>query len=106
GIGVNTVIFTAAQHMLLDRLAVPRPEQLRLMEWTEPHDGVVESLGGWWDDSPGKGQQTATSFSYPVYQQLRKQSAAAVGLFAFKPLDRQTVTVDGHSEAVQAEMVS
>ena len=27
-------------------------------------------------------------------------------LFAFKPLDRQTVTVDGHAEAVTAEMVS
>jgi hypothetical protein len=25
GIGVNTVLFTAAQHMLLDRLAVPHP---------------------------------------------------------------------------------
>ncbi len=55
GIGVNTVIFTAAQHMLLDRLVVPHPEQLRLLEWTEPQDGVVESMWGWWDDSPGGG---------------------------------------------------
>jgi predicted permease len=105
GIGVNTVIFTAAQHMLLDRLAVPHSEQLRLLEWTEPQDGVVESMWGWWDDSPGGGQ-TSTSFSYPVYQQLRKQSSAMESLFAFKPLDRQTVTVDGHAEAVEAEMVS
>ncbi len=105
GVGVNTVIFTAAQHMLLDRLAVPHPEQLRLLEWTEPHGGVVESLWGWWDDSPGEGQ-TSTSFSYPVYVQLRKQSSAMEDLFAFKPLDRQTVTVDGHAEALAAEMVS
>jgi predicted permease len=105
GVGVNTVIFTAAQHMLLDRLGVPHSEQLRLLEWTEPHDGVVESMWGWWDDSPGEGQ-TSTSFSYPVYQQLRKQSSAMESLFAFKPLDRQTVTVDGHAEPVEAEMVS
>ncbi|HET6216517.1 MAG TPA: ABC transporter permease [Acidobacteriaceae bacterium] len=105
GIGVNTVIFTAAQHMLLDRLAVPHPEQLRLLWWTEPHLGVVESMWGWFDDLPGGGQ-TSTSFSYPVYQQLRKQSSAMESLFAFKPLDRQTVTVDGHPEAVEAEMVS
>jgi predicted permease len=105
GIGVNTVIFTAAQHMLLDRLAVPHSEQLRLLEWTQPHDGVVESMWGWWDDSPGQGE-TSTSFSYPVYQQLRKQSSAMESLFAFKPLDRQTVTVDGHAEPMQAEMVS
>jgi predicted permease len=105
GVGVNTVIFTAAQHMLLDRLAVPQSEQLRLLKWTQPHGGVVENMWGWWDDSSSPGE-TSTSFSYPVYQQLRKQSSAMESLFAFKPLDRQTVTVDGHAEAVEAEMVS
>ena len=34
GIGVNTTIFTLAKHILLDRLNVPHPEQLRLMNWT------------------------------------------------------------------------
>jgi predicted permease len=105
GIGVNTVLFTAAQHTLLDRLAVPHPEQLRLLAWTEPKEGAVESLWGWYDDLPGGGE-TSTSFSYPVYQQLRKQNTAMQSLFAFKPLDRQTVTIDGHAEAVAAEMVS
>jgi predicted permease len=105
GIGVNTVIFTAAQHMLLDRLTVPHPEQLRLLWWTEPHGGVVENLDGDYDDLPGGGQ-TSTSFSYPVYAQLRKQSSTMESLFAFKTLDRQTVAVDGNTEAVSAEMVS
>ena len=105
GIGANTVLFTAAQHMLLDRLAVPHPEQLRLLAWTEPNGGVVENMWGWYDDLPGGGEKS-TSFSYPVYQQMRKQSSAMESLFAFKPLDRQTVTVDGHAEAVNAEMVS
>ena len=105
GIGVNTVLFTAAQHTLLDRLAVPHPEQLRLLAWTEPKGGAVESLWGWFDDLPGGGR-TSTSFSYPVYQQLRKQNSAMESLFAFKTLDRQTVTVDGHAEAVTGEMVS
>jgi predicted permease len=105
GIGVNTVLFTAAQHTLLDRLAVPHPQQLRLLAWTEPKGGAVESLWGWFDDLPGGGE-TSTSFSYPVYQQLRKQNSAMQSLFAFKTLDRQTVTVDGRAEAVTAEMVS
>ena len=30
GIGANTIIFTLAKGVLLDRLAVPRPNQLRL----------------------------------------------------------------------------
>src|SRR6202795_5192770 len=38
GIGANTVIFTMAKHMLLDRLAVPHPEQLRLLWCTESDD--------------------------------------------------------------------
>jgi len=99
GIGVNTVLFTAAQHTLLDRLAVPHPQQLRLLAWTEPKEGAVESLWGWYDDLPGGGE-TSTSFSYPVYRQLRKQNSTMESLFAFKTLDRQTVTVDGHAEAV------
>ncbi len=105
GIGANTVLFTAAQHMLLDRLVVPHPEQLRLLGWTEPHGGIVESMWGWYDDLPDGGDES-TSFSYPVYQQMRKQSSGMESLFAFKPLDQQTVTVDGHAEAVNAEMVS
>jgi hypothetical protein len=44
GIGANTVIFTAAQHMLLDRLAVPHPEQLKLLAWTEGKNGVVQEM--------------------------------------------------------------
>jgi predicted permease len=105
GVGVNTVIFTAAQHLLLDRLAVPHPEQLRLLAWNQPHDGVIERMWGWYGALPG-GAEGSTSFSYPVYQQLRKQSSGMDSLFAFKPLDRQTVTVDGQGEAVGAEMVS
>ena len=31
GIGANTIIFTLAKGVLFDRLAVPQPEQLRLL---------------------------------------------------------------------------
>ncbi len=105
GIGANTVIFTAAQHMLLDRLNVPHPEQLRLLWWSQPKDGAVEDMWGEFDSDPGGGQRS-TSFSYPVYRQLRQSNRDLQDLLAFKPLDRQTVTVNGHAEAVGAEMVS
>lgn len=105
GIGANTVIFTIAQHLLLDRLNVPHPEELRLLGWSEPNNGVVQTMWGEFDDMPGGGQRS-TSFSYPVYQQLRKQSTGMESLFAFKPLDRETVNVDGRPETVGAELVS
>lgn len=105
GIGANTVIFTTAQHMLLDRLSVPHPEQLRLFEWAQGRDGIVSQMWGWWDTSK-TGEELATSFSYPVYQQLRKENRELADVFAFKPYGRLTATIDGQAQAVDTEMVS
>ena len=105
GIGANTVIFTAAQHMLLDRLNVPHPEQLRMFWWTEPKNGIVDEMWGYWDDSQGGGE-TSTSFSYPVYEQMRRGNRSLADVFAFKPVGRMTVTVNGEAEAAGSEMVS
>ena len=44
---------------------------------------------------------TSTSFSYPVYQLLRKQNHELADLFAFKNLGRINVTVDGEAQVVQ-----
>jgi len=107
GIGANTVIFTAAQHMLLDKLTVPHPDQLRLLWWTQPNqNGIVQEMWGWWDDNSAKIAEVSTSFSYPVYQQLRAHNRSMEELFAFKPLEQQTVAVNGKAEALDAEMVS
>ncbi|HVT96385.1 MAG TPA: permease prefix domain 1-containing protein, partial [Acidobacteriaceae bacterium] len=97
GIGANTAIFTAAQHMLLDRLDVPHPEQLRLFGWTAPRNGVVESLWGQWDDLPGGGM-VSTSFSFPVYLRLRRENRSLADVFAFKGFGRMVATVDGHAQ--------
>jgi len=104
GIGANTVIFTAAQHMLLDRLNVPHAEQLRMLEWSEPHPGVVESLWGWYEDGPWG--LKSTSFSWPVYQQLRSRNRSLADIFAFKNFGRMIAIVDGQPGAANVEMVS
>ena len=105
GIGANTAIFTVAQHMLLDRLNVPHPDELRMFYLSQPRDGVVNELWGWWDDLPGGGRVT-TSFTYPVYEQLRNQNKSLAEVMAFKPYGRMTVTIRGEAEATEAEMVS
>jgi predicted permease len=105
GIGVNTVIFTMAKHMLLDRLGVPHPEQLRLLWCTESDDVAVKGFWGYFDGVPG-GPSITTSFSYPIYQQLRKQNRSLADIFAVKRFGRMTATIDGHAEAVSAEMIS
>ena len=105
GIGANTAIFTVAQHMLLDRLNVSHPEQLRMFYWSEPKDGIVEELWGYFDN-PQDGGEVSTSFSYPVYEQMRRQNRPLADIFAFKPYGRMTVSIRGEAEVANAEMVS
>jgi hypothetical protein len=91
GIGANTIIFTVAKGVLLDRLAVARPGELRLLEIVVPKDNspIYNSSGNFDRDSSG-GMRTS-SFSYPVYELLRAQNAAhpvMQELFAHLPLPR------------------
>jgi predicted permease len=104
GIGANTAIFTVAQHMLLDRLTVPHPDRLRLLEWTQPSaNGAIQDMWGWFEGSGNS--EVSTSFSYPVYEQMRRQNRSLEELLAFKPLG-MTVNVNGQAELDDVEMVS
>ena len=83
GIGANTVIFTVAKQVLLDRLAVPHADQLRLFTIVEGKNSAINSM--WGDYYPNTaGQMTTSSISYPVYQQLRRENRSLQDLFAFK----------------------
>lgn len=70
GIGANAAIFTIARQILLDRLDVHQPEDLRLFAWTGGENRVPIRIWGHWNEA----NHTCTSFSYPVYQQLRRQN--------------------------------
>jgi hypothetical protein len=105
GIGANTAIFSIAKPVLLDRLHVPHPEQLRLLEWTtKSRDSVAQSI--WGEVNRGLDGTYSTSFPYPMYQALTQQSHGLAELFAFKGSGRMDVTVDGEAEVVQTELVS
>src|SRR5271170_4106138 len=87
GIGANTIIFTLAKGVLLDRLAVPQPNQLRIFAIIR--DRRTSPLHSFWGDfySTPDGRSITHSFSYPVYQLLRQQNLAKPvleDLFAFK----------------------
>ena len=105
GIGANTAVFSATKSILLSRLAVPHPEELRLFALTQGDKGIVHGSWGYYDQTPS-GQTLMTSFSYPVYQQLRQQNHALQDIFAFRHFGRMTATIDDKAEAVTTEMVS
>jgi predicted permease len=105
GIGANVAIFTLAQEVLLEKLHVPRPDELRMLNWAAGKGNVIHSTWGQYNKLPN-GDSTSSSFAYPVYQQLRKSNTVLGDLFAFKPMNRITSTVNGEPEIVQGQLVS
>jgi len=105
GIGANTVIFTLTKEVLLDKLGVQAPEQLRLFGWDKEENSVVHWESGTDAETP-TGKTIDTSFSYPIYKQLRQQNRVLEDVFAFKNLDRITATIGGQSEVIEGTMVS
>lgn len=99
-IGANTTIFSIANQLLYQRLAVPHPEQLRLLGWHDDGNTVVHGMWGEWVS----GMPTPL-FSYPVYQQLRAHNEVLDDLFAYKE-DSMNATIHGDAQRVAAVMVS
>jgi predicted permease len=103
-IGANTTIFSVMKRVLLDRLDVPQAEQLRLLHWRGDKHSAVSNVWGVTDNiQDGIG---AASFSYPVYEQLRRDNRVLGDLFAFKNVGRMNATIDGNAQILQGELVS
>ena len=94
GIGVNTAIFSLTYQVLLRELPVQKPEQLVILRSPGDKPGHTSS------DS-----DSATSFSYPLYKDLRAQSHVFSGLLArfAVPLN---VAGQGSTERASGELVS
>ena len=103
-IGANTTIFSIAKQLLYDRLAVPHPEELRLFHWVGDKHVAVNHMWGDRDDSGGP--INSTSFSYPAFEQLRRDNRFLEDLFAFKGVGRLDATINGEAQVLQGEMVS
>jgi predicted permease len=97
GIGGNTAVFSVMNTVLLRYLPLPNPEQLVFLSLPNgPPDGV--STTG--DDDK--------SFSYPVFEALRKEHAVFSDLMAYAPLavDKVAVRIGEDPEEAEGDMVS
>lgn len=104
-IGANTSIFSLANQLLYARLGVPHPEQLHLLTVIAAEHSVVHSSWGSMSPVAGGGTRFA-SFTYPIYQQLRRENRVLDDIFAFKENIRVNATIDGSARAAQLELVS
>ena len=103
-IGANTAIFSIAKSLLYDRLNVPHAEQVRMLFWQDDGHGAVHSMWGEMAPTPNGGSESS-SFSYPVYRELRAHNTVMQELFAFQGTS-MNATIRGTARRVRAEMVS
>src|SRR5215475_2783646 len=89
GIGANTAIFSLLDALLLKKLPVPQPERL-----------VVVTTA-----APGQAGSGISSFSYPVFRELRDGNVVFSGIFAHDALP-VSMSGGGQTERVLAELVS
>jgi putative ABC transport system permease protein len=94
GIGANAAIFALVNRVMLTQLPVRNPKELVLLRSEGPIQGH-----GWSDDD------IATSFTYPMYRDLRDGNSVFSGLMAQYPFDA-SIAAQGATERASGEMVS
>ena len=77
GIGANTAIFSLIDAVMVKMLPVKNPEQLVLFKW---------DVQKWPPHVTQTGSGAGYSFSYPAFEEFRRQSHALRSVFAFVPL--------------------
>jgi predicted permease len=98
GIGANTALFTAINGLLLTNVPARDPDSLVRLRYVGRNDMVTSSSSyGYVTPDPGEVPVRA-SFSYPMYQQFLADNQTLSDLFAFAPIGRVNVVVDGNAE--------
>ncbi len=90
GIGANTAIFTLMDQLMLRKLPIRAPEQLVMLVQHGAHNG--SNMG-------------PRMHSYPIYQDFQQRGEPFSEVLC-RRLIEASVAIDGHTERVDAEMVS
>ena len=90
GIGANTAIYTLIDQILLRKLPVRAPDELVMLYQQGSHAG--NNMG-------------IRMHSYPMYRELQKRADPLSEVLARRPIET-SVTIDGQTERLAAELVS
>src|SRR5262245_20726761 len=106
GIGANTALFSAINGLYLKRVAVDDPDSLVRLRWTGRNDMVTSSSDYGFTRKDASGQDTRTTFSYPMFQTFASGNTTLTDVLACAPYGRLNVVADGHAEIANAFITS
>jgi predicted permease len=101
GIGANTALFSAINGLLLRKLPVKEPDTLVRLRYVGRNDMVTNSSDYGSSRQIG-GQDVRTTFSYPMFQELRAANRTLTEMFACAPFGRINLVVDGRADVATA----
>jgi predicted permease len=105
GIGANTALFTAVNGLLIQTVPVPDPDSLVRLKWSGEND-MVRNSSDYGFSRPVEGRDVRSTFSHPIYKELRTANQTLTDLFASAPAGSVNVIVDGAADLASALSVT
>jgi predicted permease len=105
GIGANTALFSATNGLLLRKVPIDAPDSLvRLRHYGR--NRMANNISEYGSVSTTPGEQAGTTFSYPLYLELRKANQTLTDLIAGAPVGSVNVVVNGNAEIATAYLAT
>jgi predicted permease len=105
GIGANTALFSATNGLLLRKVPVDDPDSLVRLRHVG-RNRMANNISEYGQIVTSPGEQAGSTFSYPLYLELKKANQTLVDLAAGAPMSTMNVVVDGNAEIATAYLAT